>query len=218
MSFVGDLVDRVLTPIVDAIKKALGPFGKVFDLISKFFTGFRDSFNKGVALSVAIINEIHEWRNFKENIHVKQRVVNLPIAIDKSQELLQKIIDAWHAIVDLAKEIQKQAKGQTEDPTAEAEEAVSDIESSGVKTLLEKFPKLAKGLEKLLGFLAVAVGVLESIQNAIDDLTKIVAAITGIREEIETGSTVFLQQNNPRKTVQLADGTSMKIRVGNLHS
>jgi len=218
MSLLGDLADRFLQPIIDAIKRALGPFGKAIDLISKFFTGFRDSFNKGLALSQTIITEINEWRNFRENIHVKQRVISIPTAIEKSQELLDQIKAAWFAIVDLAQQIKKQAQGQTEDPTAEAEEAVQDIESSGVKTFLEKFPKLAKGLEKLLGFLAVAVGVLESIQSAIDDLTNIVAAIRGIREEIETGATVFLQQSNPRKTVRLEDGTTMKIRIGNLHS
>jgi hypothetical protein len=218
MSLIGDIVSRLVQPIIDAIKRALGPFGKALDLISKFFTGFRDSFNKGLALSQAIITEINEWRNFKQNINVQQRVINLPAAIDHTQDLLDQIKAAWFAIVDLAKQIKKQAQGQTEDPTAEAEEAVSDIESSGVKTILEKFPKLAKGLEKLLGFLAVAVGVLETIQSSIDDLANIVAAIRGIREEIETGSTIFLSQSNPRKTVTLEDGTTMKIRVGNLHS
>lgn len=217
MSLIGDIASRLLQPLIDAIKRALGPFGKALDLISKFFTGFRDSFNKGLSLSEEIITEIREWRNFKENIHVKQRVINLPIAIDQSIALLDQIKAAWNAIIDLAQQIKKQAQGQTEDPTTEAEEAVSDIESSGVKSILEKFPKLAKGLEKLLGFLAVAVGVLESIQSAIDDLSNIVAAIRGIREEIETGSTIFLSQSNPRKTVTLEDGSTMKIRVGNLH-
>jgi hypothetical protein len=208
----------IFTPILNAIKRALGPFGKLIDLVGKFFTGFRDSFKKGLALSVEIINEIHEWRNFREAIPVRTGVISLPSAIEKSNELLDQIRAAWDAIVDLAREVKKQAQGQQESPTEEAEAAIKDIESSGVRGLLEKFPKLAKGLERILGFLAIVVGVLESIQKAIDDLTAIVDAIKGIREEIETGSTIFLSQKNPRKTVKLADGGSYKIRVGNLHS
>jgi len=220
MSLIADLEQKFLQPIIDKIISALGPFGKLFSSISKIFTTFKASFTKGLALSNNIRNEINEWRNFKENFHIKQRVINLPTAIDKSQELLDKIKEAWNSIVDLAKQIQKQAKGQTEDPVAESEEAVSELESGGaegIQKLLSNFPKLAKGLEKLLGFLAIIIGVLESISSAIDDLTNILAAITAIREEIETGSTIFLQQNNLRKTVHLDDGTVMKIRVGSLH-
>lgn len=218
MGLLQQLEDRFLQPILDKIKAALGPFGKAIDLISKFFHGFKDSIDKGNELAGEIITEIHEWRNFRENIGVKHRVISIPKAIDQTQQLLDQIKAAWNAVVDLAKQIQKQAKGQTEDPTEEATQAVDDIENSGVKTLLEKFPKLAKGLEKLLGFLAIAVGILDTLQASIDDLKAIVDAIKGIREEIETGSTIFLKQTNPRKTLKLEDGSSIKIRVGNLHS
>ena len=217
MGLLGDLEERFLSPILDRIKAALGPLGKLFDLVSKFFKGFKQSFDKGNQLAAEIINEIHEWRNFREAIPVRTGVINLPHAIDKSQELLDQIKAAWNAIVDLAKQIKKQAQGQTENPTDEAEQAVKDIEGSGIKSILEKFPKLAKGLEKLLGFLAIAVGILESIQSAIDDIQAIVDVVKGIREEIETGSTIFLSQKNKRKVVKLDDGTSMRIRVGNLH-
>jgi len=211
------LID-LFTPILNALKRALGPFGKLFDLVSQTFTGFKASFTKGLELSVEIISEIHEWRNFREQINVRTGVVNLPKAIEQTEALLEQIRLAWDSIVDLAKELQKQAQGQQESPTEEAEQALKDIEGSGIRGLLEKFPKLAKGLEKLLGFLAIVVGALESIQKAIDDLKNIVDAIKGIREEIETGSTIFLQQKNPRRIVQLTEGGSIKIRVGNLHS
>jgi hypothetical protein len=84
--------------------------------------------------------------------------------------------------------------------------------------LLEKFPRLAKGLEKVLGFVALLADALESISSGIDDLQAILDTITAIREEVETGSTVFLQQKNSRKSLALRDGGSIKIRVGNLHS
>jgi len=169
-------------------------------------------------LALEIKSEINEWRNFREAIPVRTGVISLPAAIDQTERLLDQIRAAWEAIVDLAREIRKQAQGQQESPTEEAEQAVKDIEGSGIRGLLEKFPKLAKGLERVLGFLAIAVGVIESIQKSIDDLSDIVDAIRAIREEIETGSTIFLQQKNQRKIVTLKDGTKMKIRLGNLHS
>lgn len=216
---IGDIISRLLQPIIDRIKEALGPFGKVFDLIGKFFTGFRDSFDKGKELTDEIISEIAEWRGFKESIPVRTGVISLPTAIDKSQELLDKIKGAWEAIKDLIEEIKDQLRGQQGDPEAEAKAALEDLQAAKVITdLLERFPKLARGLEKLLGFLALIVGVLTTIQSTIDDLKQIVDAIKGIREEIETGSTIFLSHKNPRKVIHLTDGSTMKIRLGNLHS
>ena len=220
MGLLGDLEQRFIQPIIDRVLKALGPFGKAFELIKKVFTGFKASFEKGLELTQEIVSEINEWKNFKEAVPVRTGVISLPRAIDKSQELLDQIKSAWDSIVDLAKQIKKQAQAQQSDPAADAEEAIADIESSGgkgIQNLLEKFPKLAKGLEKVLGFLAVIAGVLETLQATIDDLKNIVDAIKGIREEIETGSTIFLSQKNPRKTLKLDDGSSIKIRVGNLH-
>jgi hypothetical protein len=59
---------------------------------------------------------------------------------------------------------------------------------------------------------------LETIIASVDDLIAIVQALKDIRINIETADAIFLQNKNARKTVKLADGTSMKIRVGNLHS
>lgn len=217
MGLIDDLVSRILNPIIDRIKAALGPFGKLFDLIGKFFTGFRDSFNKSLQLSNLITSEIHAWVTFKEDIHFRTSVINIPIAIEKTKQLIDEIQNAWHAIIDIGQQIKKQASGQTESPTEEAIAAEKDIQASGIKTLLEKLPRLAKGLERILGFLAIAIGVLESVQSGIDDLTDIVTAIKDLRLTIEEGAIIFLQQKNPRKTVQLADGSSMRLRVGTLH-
>lgn len=219
MGLLGDLEQRFLQPILDRILKWLGPFGKLVNYLKRVFEGWTNAYSKGLDLTAAIRIEINEWKNFKEAVPVRTGVISLPRAIEKSQDLLNQIRDAWAAIVDLFKQIQKQAQGQTEDPTAEAEDAVAELERGGgkISELLGKFPKLAKGLERVLGFLALIIAVLETLVATIDDLTAIVAAIRGIREEIETGSTIFLGKSNPRKIVRLADGTTMKIRVGNLH-
>lgn len=218
MSLLGDLGQRLLQPLIDALEKALAPFKRVIDLVKRFFTGFKDSFDKGNALATEIINEIDAWKNFTQAVPVRTGVINIPKAVEQTQKVIDEIKNAWRAIVDLFKEIKKQSQGQQEDPTTEAEDIMTDLESGGAKNLIEKFPKVAKAFEKVLGFLAVIVGVLETLQKTIDDLKTIVDAIKDIREEIEFGSTIFLQQKNARKRVNLTDGSAMSIRVGSLHS
>lgn len=213
-----DIVSSLLDPILQKIKQLLGPFGKLFDLLQGLWKNSVQAFTTGQELAGEIITEIQAWKNFKEDIAFRTGVISLPKAIEKTKALIDEIIAAWHAIVDLAKNIQKQLQGQQESPIEEAEQAAADIESSGFKTILEKFPKLAKALEKVLGFLAIVVGTLESIIAAINDLKAIVDAIRDIREEIEHGSTIFLSQKNARKTLKLKDGGSIKIRVGSLHA
>jgi hypothetical protein len=212
-----DSLGSFLTPLLTKIKQMLGPFGKLFDLIGQFWTGLTSSFEKGQLFAHNLVGEINAWKNFTTSIPYRTGVINIPKAVEQTIELINQIKAAWFAIVDIGKQIRKQVQGQTESPVEEAEEAVKDIESSGIKSLLEKFPKLAKGLEKVLGFLAILIGVTESIEALIDDLTEILDAVRGIREEVEGGSTVFLQQKNSRKALALKDGGSIRIRVGSLH-
>jgi hypothetical protein len=217
MSLIGDIASRLLQPLIDAIKKALGPFGKLFDLLGKFWTNVTSLGSKIQELVNLILGEIEAWKSFRENITFRTRVISLPAAVDHIQQFWDEIKNAWNAVIDLIKQIKGKFQ-TTGDPTAEAEEAIEDIEGSGFKTILEKFPKLAKGLEKLLGFVAIIVDALETIIASVDDLIAIVQALKDIRINIETADAIFLQNKNARKTVKLADGTSMKIRVGNLHS
>jgi uncharacterized phage infection (PIP) family protein YhgE len=211
------LIETLLSPIVEALKKAFAPFGKMLDLIGKFWTNLQTLGSRVQHLYQSILAEILAWRSFKEDISFRTRVINVKSAIDKTQDFIDQLKLAWGAV----KELIQNLKGKFEtagDPVGDAKAAVDDIEASGFKGLLEKFPKLARGLEKVLGFVALLADALESISSGIDDLQAILDTITAIREEIETGSTIFLQQRNARKTVKLADGSSIKIRVGNLHS
>jgi hypothetical protein len=59
---------------------------------------------------------------------------------------------------------------------------------------------------------------LEQIADVIDDLQTVVDELKRIRLEIEKLDTIFLQQGNKRKTLQLLNGKSIRIRVGRLHS
>jgi hypothetical protein len=213
-----DFFSPLLTPIVDAIKSALGPFGKLFDLITNFWTHFTGSLSKARELGSTIYSEVIAWKNFKEDINFRTGVINLPKAIEKTREFIDQLIAAWHAVVDLVHSIKENLDAAGEDdPAVEAKAAVEDIEASGFKSLLTQFPKLAKGLEKLSVAVAALAQIAENVENLIDDLTEIVDACVAIREEVEHASTIFLQQKNPRRSVKLEEGGSIKIRVGNLH-
>ena len=212
------LID-LFNPLLDGVKKLLGPFGKAFDLISHLWQNLTDGFEKGKELATTIVDEIDAWRNFREDINFRTGVISLPAAVKQTTQFVQGLIEAWHSIVELFSLL----KGKLTDitggnPTEEAQAAVKDIESSGFKAILKQFPKFAKGLEKVLGFVSILVDTTTTLLTAIDDLLAIVNALKAVREEVEHGSTVFLSQRNPRKTVQLKKGGSMKIRLGNLHS
>lgn len=218
MALLDQLEARFLTPILDRLKAAFAPFRRLFDLVGNVFHGVQNCFTGGKRLADSIVAEISAWRNFREAIPVRTGVVSLPKAIENTQALLDQVRTGWDRVVDLAQEVRDLITRAGEaDPAAEASQAAEDIEASGIKTILQKFPKLVKGLEKLVGFLAILLSVFDNISRAIDDLQAIVEAVAAIRDEIETGSTVFLSQRNPRKMVELTDGTRLNIRLGNLH-
>jgi hypothetical protein len=209
----------LLHPLLSFLEPLLGPLRKAFALITHLWRNVTDGITKGTALAQLIISEIAAWRNFKQDISYRTGVISVPKAIEQTKEFIAGLIDAWHSIVDLFSKLKgKITESGGGNPTEEAEQAVADIENSGFKGILKQFPKLAKGLEKALGFVALLADALDTILGAIDDLTAIVNALKSIREEVEHGKTVFLQQKNPRKIVQLRKGGSIKIRVGNLHS
>lgn len=211
------LIESLIQPILDQLKKIFAPFQKLFDLLFHFWDNLKNLLTDANNLVQSVIGEINAWRSFKENISFKNRLVSLPLAYEKTKEFILEIPAAWNAVKDIASEI----KGKLEtggNPTEEAESALKDIEESGFKGILKQFPKFAKGFEKVLGFIAIVADALESIISGIHDLQTIVNTLRDIREEIETADTIFLPQNNPRRSVKLADGGSIKIRVGKLHS
>jgi hypothetical protein len=218
MSIIGDLLLRLVQPLLDALKKALGPFGKLFDIVTRFWDRLSHCWENGTAFWRLVFDEINAWKTFKEAIPVKYGVISVPAAVGHTRELVDQIKAAWAAIKDAIAAIKALNPKDQGDPAQEAREAIDDIEKSGFKTLIEKFPKLAKGAESALTWLLIVVQILESFLDLIDDLTTIVEATQSVREEIETGSTIFLKQSNRRRTVTLEDGTKMKIRIGNLHT
>jgi|SRR5215813_5087861 len=216
MSLIGDALDRLLAPIIDKVKSAFAPFGRAFNLVGQFWDKLTTIGSRTREIFDLVESEISEWRNFKENVAFRTKLISLPAAIDHAQDFIEQVREAWAAVLDIVKSVKGKFE-TTGNPTEEAEEAISDIENSGFKTLVEKFPKLFKGLEKVLGFLAILLDAFESISNGLDDVLTILRALQTFREDLETGGPLFLKQSNPRKIVHLDDGTRVSFRVGNLH-
>jgi hypothetical protein len=211
----GDFID--FSKLFQLIRGLLGPFGKLLDSLKKAFDHVVNVMTAADKLATSIREEIDGWKNFKQDIRFKQRVIELEAAFIKTRDLIQGIPEAWHNVLDLIKQIKAQVGGG-ESPVEDAEAIAEDLESGGVKKLLQQFPKLARGLEKLLGVLAIIIQALEAIADAIDHVQTIVDELKRIRLEIEKLDTIFLSQSNPRKTIKLANGKTMKIRVGSLHA
>lgn len=209
-----------LTGIVSAITGWLGPFGKVLDQLKLAYEHISGLWDASVKLKDSILGEIDGWKTFKQDIRIKQRVIQLERAIEKTRDLVEGIPESWNAIKDIISQVKDKIKeGGGGNPVAEAEEAATDLESGGaIKTLLQKFPKLAKGLEKLLGALAIIVEALDGLRNVVDDLQTIVDELKALRLEFEKLDTVFLSQSNKRKTLRLEDGSTIRVRLGKLHS
>jgi len=210
------IASRFLAPIVDRIKALLGPFGKLIDKLKETYDKLIHVFDAGQKLTDSVIAEIDGWKNFKSDIRFSQRVIQIERAVQKTKDLIEGIPESWKAIVDIFKTIKSQLTSES-NPIEDAEAATEDIESSGVKTLLEKFPRLAKGLEKVLGALALVLTALEAIADTIHDLQTIVDELKAIRLEIEKLDTIFLSQSNKRKVLRLSNGSTIRVRVGKLH-
>ena len=205
-----------ISGILERIKTFLGPFGKLFDSLKQSYDKIVHIFDAAEKLTAAVVAEVNGWRNFKQDIRFAQRVVQLESAFQKTRDLIEGIPAAWHSIVDVVKQL-KESLTQETNPIDEASAATEDIESGGIRTLLQKFPRLAKGLERVLGALALVLQALETIASIIDDLQTVIDEITRLRLEVEKLDTIFLSQSNKRKTLQLADGSTIRVRLGKLH-
>lgn len=201
--------------IFSAVKTFLGPIGKLLDYLQQSFDHLKTIFERAQTLVQSIIDEIKAWRAFKQDIRFKQRVVQIESAVQKTRDLIAGIPAAWKAIVDVVQQFKKQI---SDTPVEDTAAVVEDVEAGGLKALLKQFPRLAKGLERALAIFALIVQALEAISNSIDDIQTVVDEITRLREEIERLDTIFLSQSNKRKTLKLADGGTIRIRVGKLHS
>lgn len=192
----------------DLVNTIVGPLLPIFTLVTQFKTNTIDVFSRASTLVTSIENEYFAIRDFKENLHWRGRVVSVPAILKK----IRRLAEIPGEIASRVKDLITQVKTKL-DPAAINVEELEGIED--FRGAAERFgPKFAKGIEKALGVFALIVDALVTISTAIEDLQVVVNDVREVRLDIEQLDLVFLQQNNARRVEQLADGRTIKIRVG----
>lgn len=186
---------------IEGIKKIIADLGTVFQDIKNTFNHLTGVFGAGKTLFDTVVSEIDAWKNFKQDIRLKSRVINLERAITKTKELIAGIPASFRAAVDIVKQI---GAAIEKDVTAEEGAAVLAVETAG--------------LSEIVVAIGILYQVLSFVADIIQDLQTIVDELKRLREEIEKLDTIFLPQSNKRKTLKLDDGSSIRIRVGKLHA
>jgi hypothetical protein len=203
MGFGGDLLNRLLQALgIDALWQLLTSkfpvINKLLDLAKKVIEHFTGVFQAAVALFKSAQTEFEAWKHFKEDIRFKQRVIVVEQALKKLEDLVHKIVDAWKEILSLIKN------------------AGVKLETGGAAEIAEAASGVGLPLA-VINAIVLVVEVLDTVRNLIDTAQNIVDVVTGVREFLQ-GDFIFLQQKNTRRVLKLDDGSSIKIRVGNLHS
>jgi len=187
-----------LEALWDFLLKKFPVIQKWIDFSKKIIEHFTGVFQAGEKLFESAQSEFESWKHFKQDIRFKQRVIVVEQALKHVKDFIDKVVEAWKEILSLIKS--GGIKLET-GAAAEIGEAASGI-----------------GLPlAIVNAIVIVIEVLDTIRNLIDTAQDIVDVITGVREFLQ-GDFIFLQQRNPRKVLKLDDGSSVKIRVGSLHS
>jgi hypothetical protein len=203
-SIAGGLLDRLIASLgLDQLFKLLLEkfpiLKKLLDLGQKIIKHFTGTLDAGIHLFDSFKAEVEAIKGFKEDLRFKQRVVNVERAITKVRDLIQGLFDAWRSIVSLIKNLSLK------------------LETGGAAEVAEAATGIGLPVAVVNG-IVIIVEILDTIRNVIDSFQSIIDEITRVREFIENGDTIFLQQRNKRKVIQLPDGKSIKIRIGKLHA
>ncbi len=181
------------------ILKRFPKLQQLLDLGQKIVSHFTGTLDAGLKLVSSFESELAAFKNFREDFRLKSRVVNLERAIEKTRELVAGLFASWRAVIDIIKNI------------------TTKVEIGGVAEIAEAASGIGLPVA-LVNAIVLIVEVLDTIRNVIDDLQTIIDEITRIRLAIEKADTIFLQQGNKRKIEKLADGSTIKIRIGHLHA
>jgi hypothetical protein len=185
---------------VEGFKKIVGDLGKVLTDFKKTYEKLTGVFGAGQHLVDSVVSEIAAWKNFKQDIRIKQRVINLETAIKKTRDLIEGIPASWRAVVDVISQIKSAIQRDI-------------VEEEGAALLAVE----TAGLSELVVGLTIIYQVLNFVSSVIGDLQTIVDELMRFRLEVEKLDTIFLSQSNKRKTLKLANGKTVKIRIGHLH-
>jgi hypothetical protein len=171
---------------------------KLLDLAQKIIEHFTGVFSAAVNLFNSAQSEFEAWKHFKEDIRFKQRVIVVEQALKKTKAFIDELINAWKEILSLIKN------------------AGVKLETGGAAEVAEAATGIGLPIA-IVNAIVLIVEVLDTVRNLIDTAQDIVNVIRDVREFLQ-GDFLFLSQKNPRKVLQLEDGSSIKVRIGKLHA
>jgi hypothetical protein len=214
VGFILDLLKRLFQPIIT-------PLTKLFNTLKGMFSALVEVIPETIALARLIYSEVLSWRSFRQGINFKSGVINLHSSQEFLQETVDELIAGWRGLVDLFTSGFKLSVKPFQDAVEAGGELADLLESFGkfgLKDWIVKFgEKIEKAGGKILEVIAIAEAVAEQLLKVVRQLNDIVVAVQRVRETLQTGEGLFLQQKNARRIVELQDGGRIKIRVGNLH-
>ena len=220
------LLDNLENRLLDAIKRLfspiISPLTKLWKVIKSFCSALIDVIPDTISLVRLIISEVQAWKSFRQGINFKTGVINLQSAKKRIEQLIQEIVQGWNSLKDLFTDGFKLPIKSVNEMADAAQEVATAFEDFFGKFGLTEFlqrlgPTLEKAGGKVLEVLALLEATAEAALRVVHQINDIVTALKDIRETFQTGEGLFLSQKNSRKVVQLADGGSVRFRVGNLH-
>jgi hypothetical protein len=222
VGLIQEIENRLLEKLKALFAPVIGPITKLWGILKGMFEAIVLVIPETIDLVKLIGSEVFEWKHFRQGINFKRGVVNLQSVRDHVQDLIDELVQAWRSVVDLFTGGFRRVAGKPFQDAAEAaaelEELFAGLGKIGLSDFLRNIgPKLEKAGGKLFEVLAIVQAIAEELLHVVRDLRSIVDALKDIRTTFETGEGLFLKQTNARKIVKLEDGTTMKIRLGNLH-
>ena len=222
MGLLQSIEERILSALKRFFAPVITPLQKLWGIIKSFFSALILVIPETITLVKGIVSEVLAWRNFRQGINFKTGVINLQSAKDRISDLIGEVVDAWNSARELFTsgfKLPLKSVEEAVDATTEVVTAFEDFFGKfGLTEFLQRLgPTLEKAGGKIFEVLALIQAVAEEALKVVREFQTILNAVTDIRKTFQTGEGLFLSQSNRRKVVTLDDGTTMKIRVGNLH-
>lgn len=221
MGLLQQLEETILNKLKQLFAPVLTPLQRLWGILKGFFTAIVEVVPETISLAKLVYSEVLEWKNFREKINFKTGVISPSSSKQRIQDLIDELVAGWHGLVDLFTsgfKLSVKPLQDAQEAAAELADLFEGFGKLGLREFVEKIgPKIEKAGGKIFEVLAIIQAVAEELLKVVRQLNAIVVAVKDVRETFETGEGLFLSQKNPRKIVKLDDGTSMKIRVGNLH-
>jgi hypothetical protein len=189
-----------LRPLENGVKSLLGFLGytlaKIFGDFSAVESDMQRIHTNLTALTANLKSEGQKLKDFKFQPKWNQRVINVPKAIEHIKQLADDVMNGWRERIDKLE--------------APVKSFVAVFKQEAEPDPLGDKPAAVTRVAVKIGHVVTLV---HQLADASDEIVKIEALFTTIREDIETLEPLFLQQGNSRATKR----EKAFVRIGKLH-